>query len=87
MSGHTVQINISDTDKDNAKREKLLESLELVYKALEEKGYDPINQLVEYILSDDPTYITSYNGARKEINSIKKFDLLHIIFSEFFKDK
>lgn len=87
MSGHTVQINISDSDKDNAKREKLLDSLDLVYKALEEKGYDPINQLVEYILSDDPTYITSYNGARKEINSIKKFDLLHIIFSEFFKDK
>lgn len=87
MSDHTVQINISDENKDAAKKEKLLASINMVYKALEEKGYDPINQLVEYILSDDPTYITSYNGARKEINSIKRFDLLHIIFSEFFKDK
>ncbi len=87
MSGNTVQINISDMDKDNVKKDMLLDSLDLVYKALEEKGYDPINQLVEYVLSDDPTYITSYNGARKEINSIKKFDLLHIIFSEFFKNK
>ncbi len=84
MSGNTVQINLGDGSKDSAKKEKMLESLDIVYKALEEKGYDPINQLVEYILSDDPTYITSYNGARKAINSINRFDLLHLIFSEFF---
>jgi len=87
LSGNTVQINLSDANKDAAKKQKVLASINLVYQALKEKGYDPINQLVEYILSDDPTYITSYNGARKEINSIDRFDLLHVIFSDYFDKK
>ena len=47
-----------------------------VYRALEEKGYNPINQLVGYILSEDPTYITTYKNARAIIRRIDRDDLL-----------
>ena len=47
-----------------------------VYEALVEKGYNPINQIVGYILSGDPTYITSYNDARNKIRTIERDELL-----------
>ncbi|MGI6754080.1 MAG: IreB family regulatory phosphoprotein [Eubacteriales bacterium] len=47
-----------------------------VYKALEQKGYNPINQLVGYILSEDPTYITNYNNARGLIRRVDRDKLL-----------
>lgn len=47
-----------------------------VYEALEEKGYNPINQLVGYILSEDPTYITNYNNARGLIRRVDRDELL-----------
>lgn len=47
-----------------------------VYTALEEKGYDPVNQIVGYILSGDPTYITGYNNARNLIRRIERDELL-----------
>ena len=47
-----------------------------VYEALKEKGYNPINQIVGYILSGDPTYITSYNNARNLIRQIERDELL-----------
>lgn len=50
--------------------------LKEVYKALKEKGYNPINQIVGYILSGDPTYITSHNGARNLIRQIERDELL-----------
>ena len=50
--------------------------LKAVYEALQEKGYDPINQLVGYIVSEDPTYITNYNGARSLITRIDRDELL-----------
>ncbi|MCI8362449.1 MAG: IreB family regulatory phosphoprotein [Clostridia bacterium] len=52
------------------------EILRKVYKALQEKGYNPINQIVGYILSGDPTYITSHNGARTLIRQIERDELL-----------
>lgn len=52
------------------------EILKKVYEALKEKGYNPINQIVGYILSGDPTYITSHNGARNLIRKIEKDELL-----------
>ena len=48
----------------NAPQIQAKEILEIVYKALREKGYNPVNQIVGYIMSGDPTYITSHNGAR-----------------------
>ena len=50
--------------------------LKEVYEALVEKGYNPINQLVGYILSGDPTYITSYKDARNKIRSLERDELL-----------
>ncbi len=52
------------------------EILKKVYEALQEKGYNPINQIVGYILSGDPTYITSHNGARTLIRQIERDELL-----------
>lgn len=50
--------------------------LEIVYKALREKGYNPVNQIVGYIMSGDPTYITSHNGARSLIMKMERDELV-----------
>lgn len=55
---------------------KVKEILKEVYDALVEKGYNPINQIVGYILSGDPTYITSYKNARNKIRQIERDELL-----------
>ena len=52
------------------------EILKQVYEELKEKGYNPINQIVGYILSGDPTYITSHNGARNLIRKVERDELL-----------
>ena len=54
-----------------------------VYDALEEKGYNPINQLVGYILSEDPTYITNYNNARGLIRRVDRDALLNELFKSY----
>ena len=50
--------------------------LEIVYKALSEKGYNPVNQIVGFIMSGDPTYITSHNGARSLIMKMERDELV-----------
>jgi uncharacterized protein (UPF0297 family) len=55
---------------------QMKKTLAEVYKALAEKGYDAIDQIVGYLLSEDPTYITNYNNARAEIRKIDREDLL-----------
>ena len=57
-------------------KSQIKEILSSVYNALLVKGYNPINQLVGYILSEDPTYITNYNGARSLITRIDRDELL-----------
>ncbi len=52
------------------------EVLERVYQALTEKGYNPVNQIVGYIMSGDPTYITSYAGARSLISKVERDEIL-----------
>ncbi|MCI8654544.1 MAG: IreB family regulatory phosphoprotein [Clostridia bacterium] len=59
--------------EENGKAKEILKE---VYEALVEKGYNPINQIVGYILSGDPTYITSYNDARNKIRQIERDELL-----------
>lgn len=54
-----------------------------VYQALEEKGYNPINQIVGYILSEDPTYITNHNQARTLIRRIDRDELLQILVRKY----
>ena len=63
------------TDKDL----EIHQILSTVYQALEEKGYNPINQIVGYILSEDPTYITNHNNARTLIRRIDRDELLQLL--------
>ena len=70
-SDKTMSFNV---EKD--KNSKTKEILKEVYKSLVEKGYNPINQIVGYILSGDPTYITSHNDARNLIRKVERDELL-----------
>ena len=56
-----------------------------VYNSLQEKGYNPINQIVGYILSEDPTYITNYNNARSLIRKIDRDELLQALVRDYLK--
>ena len=78
MSEPPTIFSIYD-DKDREIRAVLTE----VYRALKEKGYNPINQLVGYILSEDPTYITTYQGARSLIRMIDRDDLLQALLKSY----
>ena len=71
MDEFTRKFNTAE-DKD----EQIRHILQSVYEALKEKGYDPINQIVGYILSEDPTYITNYKSARTLICKIDRDELL-----------
>ena len=59
--------------------------LEIVYKALSEKGYNPVNQIVGYIMSGDPTYITSHNGARSLIMKVERDELVEEMLKTYIK--
>ena len=59
------------------------EVLETVYEALVEKGYNPINQIVGYIMSGDPTYITSHNNARSLIMRVERDELVEELLVEY----
>lgn len=62
---------------------QMKETLQTVYDALIEKGYNPINQIVGYILSEDPTYITNYKNARSLINRIDRDELLNALVKHY----
>lgn len=66
---------------------KTREILKDVYNSLRDKGYNPINQLVGYILSGDPTYITSYNNARALIRKIERDELLEELLRSYLEAK
>ena len=57
--------------------------LSVVYEALSEKGYDPVNQIVGYIMSGDPTYITNYMGARSLIMKVERDELVEEIMNDY----
>lgn len=65
------------------KSENVRELMSFVLSALQEKGYNPINQLVGYFMSGDPTYITNYKGARGIIRRIERDELLEVIVREY----
>ena len=67
----TMQFHLEGIEKVST-REILLD----VYEALAEKGYHPVNQIVGYIMSGDPTYITSHNGARNKIRKLERDEIL-----------
>ena len=69
---------------DQNKQAVIREIVGKVYAALKEKGYNPVNQMVGYIISGDPTYITSHDGARSLIARIQRDDLLEEIVRSYF---
>lgn len=61
--------------------------LSSVYNSLQEKGYNPINQIVGYILSEDPTYITNHNNARTLIRQLDRDELLQVLLKSYLHEK
>lgn len=81
-TNYTMKFNV---DKENINEAE--EIISNVYKSLKEKGYNPINQLVGYILSGDPTYITSHNNARSFIRKIERDELLEELLRTYLEKK
>ena len=73
----TVQENRMDVDQ----------VLDLVYTALSEKGYNPVNQIVGYVMGGDPTYITSHKNARSLIMKVERDDILELLLSYYIRHK
>ena len=64
---------------------ELKKNLTIIYDALTQKGYNPVNQIVGYILSEDPTYITTYNNARSLIMKVERDELVEEMLTEYIK--
>ena len=78
MNDKTMTFTVRDEKENEMKR-----ILTTVYDALREKGYNPINQIVGYILSEDPTYITTYNNARALIRHVDRDELLQAMVKSY----
>ena len=65
------------------REQEMKKNLTIIYDALKEKGYNPINQIVGYILSEDPTYITTHNNARALIRHIDRDELLQVLVRSY----
>ena len=76
----TIQFSIKDE-----REEEMRQTMLTVYNALEEKGYNPISQIVGYILSEDPTYITTHNNARSLIRRLDRDELLQALVKNYLK--
>lgn len=74
----TITFKVSREEQDQLKK-----TLNTVYQALIEKGYNPLNQLVGYILTEDPTYITNFNNARTLIVKIDRDELLRCLLKSY----
>ena len=78
MNDNTITFSIG------SENEKIMrETLTAIYNALREKGYNPINQIVGYILSEDPTYITTHNNARSLIRRIDRDELMQALVKHY----
>ncbi len=81
MCDKTMTFSVNQERESELKR-----NLTIVYDALVQKGYNPINQIVGYILSEDPTYITTYNNARSLIRHIDRDELLQVLVRNYLED-
>jgi uncharacterized protein (UPF0297 family) len=81
MQDKTMTFRVSD-DKESEMQRTLL----TVYDALKQKGYNPISQIVGYILSEDPTYITTHNNARSLIRKIDRDELLQAMVKSYLSE-
>ena len=78
MCDKTMTFSVNDEKENELKR-----NLTIIYDALIQKGYNPINQIVGYILSEDPTYITTHNNARSLIRRIDRDELLQVLLKSY----
>ena len=85
MSENLHDTQIFQTVQEN--KMDVSQVLELVYNALSEKGYNPVNQIVGYVMSGDPTYITSHKSARSLIMKVERDDILELLLSYYIKNK
>lgn len=76
----TIQFSIKDE-----REEEMRQTMLTVYNALKKKGYNPISQIVGYILSEDPTYITTHNNARSLIRRLDRDELLQALVKNYLK--
>ena len=81
MIDKTIKFKLQTSESNEMK-----ETLTTVYEALVEKGYNPINQIVGYILSEDPTYITTHNNARSIIRRVDRDELLQELVKNYLQD-
>ena len=81
VSGETAIFSIHDK-----KDYEIHEIVQQVYDALKEKGYNPVSQLVGYIMSGDPTYITSYKNARSLIMKAERDEIIEVLFEDYIKN-
>lgn len=81
MNEPTISFSIHDDKQGEMKK-----VLTVVYDALKQKGYNPINQIVGYIISEDPTYITTHNNARSLIRRIDRDELLQALVKSYLND-
>lgn len=78
----TIKFTVGNDEKDNMRR-----VLRSVFDSLNEKGYNPINQIVGYLLTEDPTYITNYNNARSMICKLDRDELLQELVRNYLFEK
>ncbi len=78
----TIKFQVPGDDKENMRQ-----ILRCVFDALNEKGYNPINQIVGYLLTEDPTYITNYNNARSMICKLDRDELLQVLVRNYLFEK
>lgn len=76
----TITFSLGTESEQEVRRIMLV-----VYNALKEKGYNPVNQLVGYILSEDPTYITTHNNARSLIRRLDRDELLQVLVKNYLR--
>lgn len=72
---------------EELQEEKVREVIKKVFEALEEKGYSPVNQLVGYLLSGDPAYITSYSNARTIISTLERDEIVKVLLNSYLRNK
>ena len=75
---NTIKFTVPGDEKENMRR-----TLRNVFDALNEKGYNPINQIVGYLLTEDPTYITNYNNARSMICKLDRDELMQQLVRDY----
>ncbi len=89
MEVSTFMQEINNTQYFKVQKEQEIEVKDVIariYEALKEKGYNPVNQIVGYVMSGDPTYITSYNGARSLIRRVELDEIIEHLLEDYIKN-